>query len=157
MSWFDGLPDELSNCLIKLKIYLPDKDIEYDFRPEVTLVYDQLEKQLEDCPQQFVFWSVIYAEQKAKVSVLERELMMVKSRAERQISAELRKSNVKLGRAEINAIIELNETVHNVACQLIEEEKRLYKLKAMVEAIKMKSEHLRSLAGFKREEIRETG
>ena len=153
-TWFDSLPDELQNTIMKIKVVLPDREFEHDFRPDVGIVYDRLEQQLEDTPPQFVFWSVVYAEQKAKVSILERELLMAKSKAERMISEELRKSNAKLGRQEINAVIELNDIVHRISCKIIDEEKKLYKLKAVVEALKMKTDNLRSLAGFKREEHR---
>jgi hypothetical protein len=154
-TWFDNLPDELQNSIMKVRVVLPDKEIEYDFRPEIVPDYDRLEEQLQDTPQQFVFWSSVFAEQKAKVSILERELLMAKSKSERLINEELRRhDNAKLGRPEVTAIIELNDNVHRISCQLIEEEKKLYKLKSIVEALKMKSEHLRSLAGFKREEHR---
>lgn len=155
-NWFDSLPDEIMNTIIKLKIQLPDKVIEYDFRPDVAPDYDQLESQLEDTPQQFTFWSVVFAEQKARVAILERELLMAKSRAERMVSQEMRKHDVKLGRPEINAMIELHDAVHKTSCQVIEEEKKLSKLKAIVEAIKMKNDNVRSLAGFKREERKES-
>ena len=55
----------------------------------------------------------------------------------------------------LDEIVEADDTMLALQSKLMIAERALSKLYGFVDSLKMKSEHLRSLAGFKRQEMRD--
>lgn len=157
MSWFDeNLGDDLANQLIKIKITVNDQKVERDVRPDVIIDYDQLERQLEETPSMFVFWSMLLAEAKKEVATLERVIAVRRGQVTRELLDAAKVENVKTRASDIESLMESDQRIIDLESKLILANRTLSKMFAIVDAIKMKSEHLRSLAGFKKQELRDS-
>lgn len=146
-----NLQDELPcNSKSFKKIY---KKVQLDIVPDLDLNYEILEKQMEQLPSQYAFYSMMYSETRLKVSVEERRLKAIKGELIQEIQRRAHESKVKIPVEHAKSIVESDS-------QIIDADKRLQiaqmqcgKLYHMLEALKMKSELARSLAGFKKQEM----
>lgn len=154
--WFNqNVPADIADALIKVEIKLPDnKLIDRDFRPDVLIDYDRLEEQLQDLPGIYAFWSMVLAEQKAIVAKFERAVKRRRGKIVEAIRDACKEEGTSRPPAhEMKEIIEADDKLNELEAALIKSSKLSSKLYAIVGAIRMKSDHLRSLSGFKRYEL----
>jgi len=157
MSWYgDNVPEDIAKQLITLRFPVQDGMIERDFRPDVEIDYDDLVKQLEETPAIFSFWANLLAEVRKQVAVIERKITRRKGEVTRTLLEDARSKDVKLRRDDVEDLIEADEQLNKFEAELIMANRHASKLFAITDALKMKSEHLRSLAGFKRQEQRDS-
>lgn len=157
MNWFDdNIGDDLSKALINIKITLLNGTIERDVRPDILIDYEMLEEQLQNTPAIYSFWSMVLAEGKQQAATFERAVERRKGEVTKELLDEARRAGVKLRGSDVKDLIEADDKLNNLEAKLILANKTLSKLFAVVEALRMKSEHLRSLAGFKRQEQRDS-
>ncbi len=154
--WFNqNISEDIAKALIKVEVKMPSGDIiDKDFKPDILIDYDRLEEQLQDLPAIYAFWSMVLAEQKAVVAKLERSI----KRRRGLIVEEIRKACKDEGTSrppahEMKELIEADDKLHTLESALIINNKTASKLYAIVGTIRMKSDHLRSLSGFKRFEL----
>lgn len=153
---FEAVPEEIRNLLVRIKAELPNrKPISFDFRPLTDISYDNLERQLETTPSNFAFWGMVFAEQKMCTATLELHVKKRKAELSDAILKKAKEEGVMLRRSDIADMIDSDGTYLRIRAKLIVSERSLAKLQLLLEAIRMKSEHLRSLAGFKRQELRD--
>ena len=156
-TWFDSLNDDIATTLLRVRVELPEGGtVDKDIRPDVVIDYDMLEEQLEETPSAYVFWSMVLAESKKNVATLERIVKRRKGDVTRELLGDAREKGVSLRRADVDDLIEADEKLNELEGRLILANRTLSKLFAVVEAMRMKSDHLRSLAGFKRQEQRDS-
>jgi len=155
MSWFDDVNQDIAKQLITVKLTLPEGTVERDFRPDVEIDYDNLVDQLAETPAMFSFWACLLAETRKQVAVLERKVKRRRAEVTRTLLEEARSKDVKLRRDDVEDLIESDELLNKFEAEAIVANRHMSKLFAIVDAVKMKSEHLRSLAGFKRQEQRD--
>lgn len=153
--WFKkNISDDIANLIIRLKIKATDNIIvERDFRPDVNIDYDKLEEQLEETPAAMAFWSAVLAEQKAIVEA--KKFQMERRRAaigqrNRELAGQ---ENIKITQSAIDDIVIQDADYVKMRAGVIIAERDLSKLYGIVQSIQMRSEHLRSLSGFKRQEM----
>lgn len=157
MGWYESnVPEDIAKQLITLRFPVQDGVVERDFRPDVEIDYDDLVRQLEETPAMFSFWANLLAEVRKQVAVLERKIKRRKGEVTRTLLDEARSKDVKLRGDDVRDLIEADDQLNKFEAELIMANKHLSKLFAITDAIKMKSEHLRSLAGFKRQEQRDS-
>ena len=151
--WYDDkIEKDISDTIIRLSVSLgKDKVVNRDFRADVAIDYDMLEKELEDMPARFSFWASVLAEQRAEVSKFDR---MIKVRRA-AIVHELLEGDASIPKWKVDDLIEVDPNLIKLETRLIIAKRTESKLFAIVDALRMKSEHLRSLAGFKRQEMRD--
>jgi len=157
--WFsENLSPEITERIIKLRVDMGDgKIVDKDFRPDLKLDYETLEEDLEITPQVFVFWAAVYSEQKAAVARLDRKAKRRRAIAYDLIIQESRKEDwPKVPEKIFRELVEKDDELLRIESQLILANRTMGKLYNIVDAIKMKSDHLRSLAGFKRQEQRDS-
>ena len=157
MSWVKAnVAVEVADYLFNIKIKLPDRVGPYarDIRPDIIIDFEMLEEQLAETPEMIAFWDLLLAEQKAKVATLERGNRYLRG----VITQELLGSagDRELRRSDLKDVIEADPRVADIEARLILEMRNEDKLRAVINALQKKSEHLRSLAGFKRVERNET-
>lgn len=156
MSWFgENVNDDVAKIVITLRFPVQDGVVERDFRPDVEIDYDNLVKQLEETPAMFSWWAALLAEVRKNVAVLERKIKRRKGEVTRELLDAAKNEGTKLRRDDVLDLIEADDLVNKYEAELIMANKYLSKLFAITDALKMKSEHLRSLAGFKRQEQRD--
>jgi len=152
----ENVTDDLANLLFKIRVELPNENVvEKDIKPDVMIDYDILEEQLAETPAIFAFWSSIFSELKLEVARLNQQLIRRQAKIYDAVKREAQKNETKFAKYELEEIVELDDKIMELRGKLMIAERNVSKVYAIIESIKMKSEHLRSLAGFKKQEMRD--
>jgi len=160
-SWVDeNIPPELAgSTLFKFNITLPSKDengksqsIDVSMLPDLDLDYEILETQMESIPAQYAFWAAVYSEVKFMVTAAERQLKIRRGEATKIVQEEAANKNVKLSVDQVKNIVEADQQLVKNDLAFNKYQMVAGKLYHMVEAIRIKADLARSLAGFKRQE-----
>lgn len=156
-------PELMGTTLFNFKVKLQvlengkQKQLDVNLLPDLDLDYEILEQIMGDIPSQYAFWSSVYSEVRMGVAVAERKLKMRFGKATERIHQEFTKQGLKPPAADvIKRIAESDEDLVRADMELQKTQMHAGKLYHMLEALKMKAELARSLAGFKRNE-RENG
>ena len=148
--------EELEKIIFKIVIKLPDgSSVQRNFASDVKIDYEILEDQLADTPARFAFWASVLAEQKSTVAILERKISRRRAVLSKEFFDAASKDGYRVTKYMVDELIESDEAILRLQGKLIMEQKLMLKIQAIVDALKLKSEHLRSLAGFKRQEMRD--
>ena len=153
--WFEeNIPEDVAKRIIRLKIDLGGGNVvERDFRPDLRIDYETLEEDLGTIPQQFAYWAMVYSEAKAEVAKLERIAKRRKAVVIDSLIKEARKESVaKVAKDVFKDLAEMDPQLLVVEGKIVLMNRTMGKLWNIVEAMRIKSEALRSLAGFKRQE-----
>lgn len=150
----EHVPTEVAeSTLFKFNIKLLNGNtITVNMLNDLDIDYDILERQLEDIPAQYAFWAAVYSEVRSYVAVYERRIKAKKGRLTETIIEAAKIDKVKLPEKIVASIVEKDESLAKLDMDLASAQMKAGKLYHMLEAIKMKSELTRSLAGFKRQE-----
>lgn len=148
---------DLAKALFTVKVTLPGsrRVIERDFTTELNIDYDELEDQLQDMPSMYAFWSAVLANQKLNAAVAERTV----KRRRGKIAEELNfggkpEDRGKLRASDIKEMIEADENLAELEAKWLQHERTVSLLFGIVRALEIKGDNLRSLAGFKRAEMK---
>jgi len=145
--------DELTGLLCACEKFKREfKKATVDLLPDLDLDYDILEQSMQDIPAQYAFYSMVYSEARMKVAIEERRLKAIRGTITRRIQTEASTENVKLTADQVKNVIEASDDMINADTKLQLAQMQCGKLYHMLEALKMKAELARSLAGFKRQE-----
>lgn len=126
-----------------------------DILPDLDLDYEILEEQMEMLPSQYAFWAAAYSEMRLLVAQAERNLKARKGAAIKEITDEAKDNKTKLSADLVKQIVENDKKLVEADIRLQKFQRTTGKLYHMMEALKMKAELARSLAGFKRQERQE--
>ena len=153
--WYNDIPQEIRDTIWRVRTRLPGVgDFEHNFQPDVDVDYDELEVQMEEIPSIFSYASGILADVKTMVSLKKLKLKRARASIVQQIYDDARRNNRNPPRQkDIDDLIESSEEVTKATAELIQAERVESKVFGMVQALRMKAEVLRSLAGFKRQEL----
>jgi len=119
---------------------------------DIEIDYERLEEQMDQVPGQYVWWSSIYSEARAMVTLLERRIKIRKGVLVDEALKKARELNARITDKQADKIVETDDKIKKWEVQLAVLQKNVGKLYHMVQAIQMKSELLRSRSGFKRQE-----
>ena len=150
-NWYDqNVDSDVADAVIRLNIKLSNRaEINRDFRPDIHIDYDQLEKQLEEMPALYSFWSSVLSEQRAEVAKLERMVVVRRS----VIARDLLEKSDGISKWKIDELVETDDKLNKLIGKTIIVKRTESKLFGIVKSMEMKSDSLRSLAGFKRQEL----
>lgn len=152
----NNFDDDLAQSVFKLKVELPNgKVITKNFSVDVEIDYDMLEEQLAETPAVYAFLSSVLSEQKHTCAKLERLIARRRAVIAQNANETAKTAGIKLHKYVLDEIVEADDKILELQGQLMLAQRTLGKLYGFVDAIRMKSEHLRSLAGFKRQEMRD--
>lgn len=152
----ENLTGDIADFIFRIKIPVPNQNpIERDFSADVNVDYEMLEEQLAEIPSQYAFWSTLLSEQKFTVAKIERMIARRRSAISENAIEVAKGQDSKLTKYMLDELVEADDKMLELQTQLVSAERTLSKLFGLVEAMKMKSDSLRSLAGFKKEEMRE--
>lgn len=153
--WFEeNVPAELATSrAFKFSVKLNDKMVEIDLLQDIDVDYDNLEHQMERTPAQYVYWSTMFSELKLRVNVLERKIKARRGVLTDQVIEDYAQRGIKLTDKQHAAILEKDAELNKLEESSLCIQQNMGKLFGMVEAIKLKSEMIRSLSGFKRIEL----
>jgi hypothetical protein len=128
------------------------KTLEVDMLPDLDIDYEMLEYQLCEIPAQYAFWAAIYSELKLGVAIAERKLKARKGKVVERITSEAALAKIRLTSDQVKAIAEADTEIRDAEMRYEKAQMHCGKVYHMIEAIKLKAELARSLAGFKRQE-----
>lgn len=157
-------PDLLGTTLFKFKVRLqvitnkidnkPQyKEIEVNLLPDLDLDYEILEQQMQDIPAQYAFWAAVYSEVRMSVAIAERKLKMRYGQAMERVQKEFNDRGLKPTVEVVKRIVEKDDEIAKADLEFQKLQMQSGKLYHMLEALKIKAEQARSLAGFKRNEL----
>lgn len=168
-----GIPQEVLDLLCRINLTITGDDgkpksIAYsDFMSELEIDYNLLEQSLEQTPATYSLWCFLLAEAECEMSLIERKVKRLRgmfaeavikdyNEKSRDISERTGSSVDKLAQWQIKELMESDDDINKEELRAIIAKRNFIKIKGIVEGLRMKSEHLRSLAGFKRQERRDT-
>lgn len=157
-SWITkNIPEDIANALFKIRVELPNgKIVERNFSADVSPNYDMLEEQLIETPAIYAFWSSVLSEQKFAVAKLERLIARRRSIICDEALRTARDDGGRVTKYVLDEIVEADDSILELQTKLMIAQRSLSKLFGVVDSLRIKSEALRSLAGFKRQEMRDS-
>jgi hypothetical protein len=158
--WFrEHIPLDLATSnLFKFKIRLQNGTVcEVNLAQDIDIDFEILEEQHERIPAQYIYWAAIYSELRSAVAVLELKIKSRRHALVRRILEEYKIKGTKLTDKQLNALVDGEPGLVKNEAELTIMQKNCGKVYHMVEAIRLRSEHSRSLAGFKRQEREQSG
>jgi hypothetical protein len=158
--WFqEHVPPEVANSsLFQFNIKLPDnKSYHINLIDDVDINFEILEEQHERIPAQYVYWAAIYSELRYAIAKLELKIKSRKHAIVRKMLEEFRARNIRATDKQTAVLLDGDADLVRLEAELIIQQKNCGKVYHMVEAIRLRSEHSRSLAGFKRQEREQSG
>lgn len=150
--WQKNIDAELGNAIVAFKLKLNERVVARDWRIDCDINYETLEDDLETMPSIFGFWSAVLAEARKKQKLIEFKLSIKRSQILDRISKDM-KEGMKMTKDDKDNIVNLDQSYGLLMIESIETEVTVSKLFGIVDSLKMKSDNLRSLAGFKRAEM----
>lgn len=159
--WFSTyITDEISDSsLFRFKVCVGkdnsgnDRVIEVDMRADLDVDYTAIQTQLEDSPSEFAYWAAIYNEVKLRSALLERKIKARRGVLATNLMQEAIKNGVRITDKQIQTCIEGDDKLNELEGTLLLIKKHEGKLYFMLEALRMKADNLRSLAGFAKIEM----
>jgi hypothetical protein len=145
--------DDVADAICKVGFTINNKKQIVDFTPDLDIEYNILEDQLSEQPARFAFWSMILSEQKCVVDKLKLKLRIRRSSVFQKTIEAARAIDRKIPKYELDEIVENDKKIIELSLDLLKEEKTLSKMYGIVESMRIKSDNLRSLAGFKKQEL----
>ena len=126
--------------------------VEVDVLKDLDIDFDRLEEHLETIQGQFAFYACLYSEAKAQVRILEKRIAMRRAVITKAVLEAYKARSIKITDKQLMSLVDEDEKLKRLELELIILEKNVGKLGLMIDAVRMRSEHCRSLAGFKRQE-----
>lgn len=154
--WYrECVPEEVTNSsLFKFSVQIGSKKtIEVDMLADLEVDYDIIREQLEDTPSIYAYWSALYSELKLQVAATERRIKAKRGKLLETAGKEAAKGNIRLTQKAVDMMIESDRELNELELKYALQQKHTGKMYAMIQAIQMKSDNLRSLAGFARQEM----
>ena len=153
--WFDEyVPEEVANSsLFKFTVEIGDRKVEIDMCADLEIDYNIIQDQLENAPSEFAYWAAMYSELKMSTGVLERRIKARRGKIVDRILKDAATAQVRLTDKQVQAVVEADEKLNILELRLLILNKHAGKMYFMVEALRIKSDNLRSLAGFARIEL----
>lgn len=128
------------------------RKVKVELLPDLDLDYDSLQDVMQDIPAQYAFYAMIYSEAKMKVAIEERRLKAIRGSLIEGVQKRAAEEKVRLTAEQVKAVVESERDIELADQRLQLAQMQCGKLYHMTEALKMKAELARSLAGFKRQE-----
>ena len=152
--WFrDHVPlDVATSSLFRFNIRLNGSIIPVDLTQDIGIDFEILEQQHEQIPAQYIYWASVYSELRSNVATIEVRIKGKRKVITNTALEHFRQKGVKLTDKQLDKIIDGDEDLRRLEAELIIGQKQCGKVYHMVKAIELRSEHTRSLAGFKRQE-----
>jgi hypothetical protein len=158
--WFkEHVPPELARgTMFKFSIKLPNGTVvNINLIDDIDINFEILEEQHERIPAQYMYWASVYSELRSAVAILELKMRSRRQAVVRKILDEFKVCGVKPTDKQTTSLIDGDDELIRKEAELAILQKNCGKVYHMVEAIRLKSEHSRSLAGFKRQEKEQSG
>ncbi len=160
--WAVSIPDDIFYSVFRLEVKTPQGRIAQDIYPFVHFDYhadpsgDTLIQEVSEIAAKYSFWSMVLADGKFAVAVAKRKVLHRRGKVMNEILQQARIEGVSAPRRQdVEDLIEADPELTKANLELMLAERTESKLLGVVLSLKVKSEELRTLAGFKKQEIQE--
>lgn len=126
------------------------KKISLNVLPVMEVEYETVEAELVNVPAQYAYFASVYSEARQQVTLYERAIKTRRGRITKEILERQKEEKTRLTSDQITRILDADEGIENLEIKLAQRQMQVGKLYHFLEALKLKNENLRSLAGFKR-------
>jgi len=131
----------------------PEQDVSIDMLADLGMDYNNIQEELEEMPSVYAYWAAMYSEVKEQCAVLERRIKARRGALAKALVNKFTREQVRLTDKQLTAVIESDKVLNELEEKKERMNKQTGKLYYMIQAIQMKSDNLRSLAGFARQEM----
>ena len=150
--WAANIDPDLAAAIVSFKLTIQGKVVARDWRLDSDINYETLEDDLETMPSIFGFWSAVLSEARKKQKLVETRLIIKRAKILNRIAQDMT-AGMKMTKDDKDNIVNLDPEYMAIVTESIEVEVTVSKLFGIVDSMRMKSDNLRSLAGFKRAEM----
>lgn len=152
-NWWDDLPQEICDFVFNLQLDIPGKgQVSKDVRQDLRISDDFIEEHLRMNASSRYFWGVLYADVRTMIDKMERLAKARRAYVRKNIVEELKKSDIKQTEKLLDTLVESDEEVLKIEDEIANAWNKANKITALISAIEMRHESLRTLAGFKKNE-----
>lgn len=144
------LGEDIKEAVCTIKIVLNGETKKIIIKDDLTIDYESIEHEMEEFPNKFHLWSMVYSEIREQLAVVEKKIKKRKGILYEEIN---KKGGKNLRRSDISDIMEIDDMLNKLELQKIILDKQSQKLWYTLEALKMKNDNLRSLSGFRKQEL----
>lgn len=148
------LDDDFKEALCTIKVTFNNQTKKFSVKDDLIIDYENIEHEMEEFPNKYHLWSMLYSEVKEQLAVVEKKIKKRKGIVYEEIHNQGGKS---LRRADISDLMETDELLSKLEASKIILDKQSQKLWFTLEALKMKNDNLRSLSGFRKQELYQAG
>jgi hypothetical protein len=144
------LDDDIKKAICVVKAKINGQVKKFDVEDNLMINYDLIESELEDFPHTYYLWAMLYSEVKEQQEVIEKKIRKRKGILYKTI---LDEGGWNLRRSEIDDLMSDDEVLMELELQAILIGKQRQKLWYILESLRMKNDNMRSLAGFRKQEL----
>ncbi len=151
----DNISDDIAKVAFRLKVTLENgAKIDQDITPDISIDLDDLCDQMQELPSAYAFYSMAWAQQKFEVAKLERMVKRRRGKIVETLREEARLKSTKITDKSLQEMIEADDKLLEIQLKKIKAERTESKLYAVISALRMKSEMIRTISADKRQEMR---
>ncbi len=145
----ENLPTEVLNgTLFKFTIAVGSNKIQVDLTADVVINYSNIQEELENSPSVFTYWAAVYSELRMELALTERRVKARRGLLIDTMLKEAKNEGTRITDRQVQAIVEGDKVLNEFEIKMILLNKHVGKLNFMLEALRMKTDNLRSLSGF---------
>lgn len=124
-----------------------------EFALDLHIDYDNIQQELIEAPAIYAFWSTVLANQRLVVDTLKQQVIAKSAKIQQQFMDAAKDGGIKVVKYQLDGLVEADDSVVKLQMRLAVEEKRLSVLYGVIKGLEIKSNNLRSLAGFAKMEM----
>jgi len=147
------LDNDIKEAICTIKVMLGGDNKKFNIKDDLVIDYENIEHEMEEFPNKFYLWSMLYSEIKEQLSVIEKKIKKRKGIIYDEI---YKQGGGKMRRSDITDLMETDSTLNELEIKKIILDKQSQKLWFTLEALRMKNDNLRSLSGFRKQELYQT-
>jgi hypothetical protein len=151
MNPIEELPDDIKQALCTISVKFRGEKRNFAIGDELRIDYEHIEHEMEELPNKFHLWAMLYSEVREQKEVVEKKVRKRKGILYDEIRKQL--GDERLRRSDIDDIMEVDEMLETLEAQQIILEKQCQKLWFVLESLRMKNDNIRSLSGFRKQEL----
>ena len=125
-----------------------------DFSTDIHICYDNIQQELIEASAIYAFWSTILANQRLVVDTIKQHIISLSAKIQQKFMDAAKAGDIKIVKYQLDGFVEADESILKLQMKLAVEEKRLSVLYGIIKSLEIKSDNLRSLAGFAKMEMK---
>lgn len=144
-------PQEFKRVICQIKSTVHGVEREFQLEEDLDIDYEHLMLEMDNFPQIYHLWSMIYSELKEQLAAMESKIKKRRATIVKTIIDS--GDGYKMRKSDIDHLVDCDDDLLVLEAKKIVLDKKARKLYYTLEALKMKGDNMRSLSGFKKLEM----